>query len=455
MAMEMLALALSSEGCGGGGGGGGTSRDLGHEVLGAEDGWASVAPGTTGGELATPDQTYVVHNRAELLAALNDGAVPVQPPAPMRGEPRPPPLAPSDAPKIIVVEGTIDLNVDDANQPLSCEDYYRDGYTPQAFDAAYIPEVWGLGDPRGPLEDARETSSLEQQNRIRMRVGSNTTLVGRGTDARLRGVWLDIRGSADESVSNIIIRNLTFEDTFDCFPEWWPTEGFLGSWSAQYDTISLRFVEHVWIDHDTFRDRETLDALQAERLLVKYQTHADVLRIRSASDLVTISYNRFMDHDDVMMIGSSDSANGDRGKLRLTLHHNLFRSTGQGTPRVRFGQVHLYNNLYDQVGNDGYDYSWGAGFESAVYAQNNFFAADASLTPDRFIRSFAGTSLFETGTMIDVGEPHAVDVVEAWNENNDPDLTRDVGWWPALWSVIEGTSRVPATVSRESGPVDW
>ncbi|MEO8181629.1 MAG: pectate lyase [Deltaproteobacteria bacterium] len=448
----MLALTLSSGGCGGGG----ASRDLGHEVLGAEDGWASVAPGTTGGEPATPDQIYVVHSRAELLAALNDGVIAPQPPPPMRGEPRlPPPAPPSDAPKIIVVEGTLDFNVDDANQPLSCEDYYRDGYTPQAFDAAYIPEVWGRNDPRGPLEDARETSSLEQQNRIRMRVGSNTTLVGRGADARLRGVWLDIRGSTGENASNIIIRNLTFEDTFDCFPEWWPTDGFLGSWNAQYDTISLRHVDHVWIDHNTFRDRETLDALQAERLLVKYQTHADELEIRSASDLLTISYNRFMDHDQVMMIGSSDSATGDRGTLRVTLHHNLFRSTGQGTPRVRFGQVHLYNNLYDQVGNDGYSYSWGAGFESAFYAQNNFFATDASLTPDRFIRRFDGTSLFETGTMVDVGEPHAVDLVEAWNENNDPDLTRDVGWWPARWSLIEGTSRVSATVSRESGPIDW
>ena len=447
MAMGMLAL--------GGCGSGGTSRDLGHEVLGAEDGWASVAPGTTGGELATPEQTYVVHNRSELLAALNDGAIPVSPPPPMRGEPRPPPPAPpSNAPKIIVVEGTIDFNVDDANQPLSCEDYYRDGYTPQAFDAAYIPEVWGLTSPRGPLEDARETSSLEQQKRIRMHIGSNTTLVGRGGDARLRGVWLDIRGSSDENVSNIIIRNLTFEDTSDCFPEWWPTQGFLGSWSPQYDTISLRYVDHVWIDHNTFQDRETLDALQAERMLVKYQTHADVLEMRSASDLVTISYNRFLDHDKVMIIGSSDSATGDRGKLRVTLHHNLFHNTGQSTPYVRFGQVDLYNNLYEVGGTADYKYSWGAGFESAIYAENNFFATDATLTPDRFITSFNGTSLFEIGTMVDVPKLRGVDVVAAWNENNDPDMSVYVDWSPELRGKLELTSKVSRTVPRQSGPID-
>ena len=80
MAVRTLALALPAVGCSGGGGSGAAARDLGHEVLGAEDGWASVAPATTGGELATPAQTYVVRNRAELLAALNDGAVPLEPP---------------------------------------------------------------------------------------------------------------------------------------------------------------------------------------------------------------------------------------------------------------------------------------------------------------------------------------------------------------------------------------
>jgi pectate lyase len=444
--MASLALALSSGGCGNGD----TSRDVEHEVLGAQDGWASVEPGTTGGALATPEQTYVVHNRAELLAALNDGAIPSEPAAPMRGEARPPPATPSDAPKIIVLEGTIDLNVDDANQPLSCEDYYQDGYSPRAFDT----EAWGRSNRNGPLEDARDASHLAQQKRIRVRVGSNTTLVGRGVDARLRGAWLDIRGGADANVSNIIIRNLTIEDTYDCFPDWFPTDEFAGEWIAQYDTISIRNADHIWIDHNTFQDRETLDSLWPDRLGAKYQTHEQQLLIRSASDLVTVSYNRFIDHDQVMLIGSADSA-GDEGKLRVTLHHNLFRNTGQGTPRVRFGQVHLYNNLYDQVGNSDYKYSWGAGYESAIYAQNNFFAADASLTPDRFISRFDGTSLFESGTLVDVGEPPPVDVVAAWNENNDPDLTPDVGWAPALWSLIQGTIQVSATVSRESGPVEW
>ncbi len=90
-------------------------RDLGLETLLPNDGWASEGAGTTGGVLAAPDHIYTVHNRQELVAALNYGVYP-------------PPSSPSDVPKIIYVDGVIDANVDDNNQPLTCQDYYRDGY---------------------------------------------------------------------------------------------------------------------------------------------------------------------------------------------------------------------------------------------------------------------------------------------------------------------------------------
>ncbi len=143
-------------------------RDLGHETLLPNDGWASFGDGTTGGALAAPDHIYTVTNRSELIAALNDGVYP------------PPSSTPSNTPKIIYVSGEIDANVDDNNQPLTCEDYYRDGYTLEAFLAAYDPAVWGRVTPSGPLEDARLVSRNAQQARVRIRVGSNTTIVGLG-----------------------------------------------------------------------------------------------------------------------------------------------------------------------------------------------------------------------------------------------------------------------------------
>src|SRR5688572_2651617 len=300
--------------------------DLGREVLPPNDGWASFGTGTTGGSQAVPSQVYVVTNRAELIAALNNGVPSSVSPA-----------NPSNEPKIIYVDGTIDMNVDDNNQPLACEDYYRNGYTLEAFLATYDPAVWGRVAPSGVLEQARLASRAAQEARVRIRLGSNTTIVGVDKHATITGAWLDIRGTANVAGSrtNIIVRNLTFEDTYDCFPQWSPTDGALGNWNAAYDSISLRDADHVWIDHNTFADVATDDATLPVYFGRLFQVHDGLLDITNASDLVTVSWNRFLNHDKVMLIGSSDNAPADIGKLRVTLHHNLWAGLGQRAPRVR------------------------------------------------------------------------------------------------------------------------
>ncbi|MEV6944227.1 hypothetical protein AB0N07_19910 [Streptomyces sp. NPDC051172] len=47
-----------------------------------------------------------------------------------------------------------------------------------------------------------------------------------------------------------------------------------------------------------------------------------------------------------MLIGNDDSATGNRGKRRVTLHHNRFESVVQRAPRVRSGQVRVDDNRY-------------------------------------------------------------------------------------------------------------
>jgi len=407
------------------------AADLGLETLAPGDGWASLAAGTTGGSAAAPDHVYTVTNRQELVAALASLSV---------------------IPKIIYVSGTIDVNVDDANNPLTCTDYERNGYTLEAYLAAYDPATWGREEvPSGPLEQARVASQAAQQSRVRIRIGSNTTIVGLDKGAVIRGAWFDIRNNA----TNIIIRNLKFQDTFDCFPQWDPTDGSEGNWNALYDSISLRNATHVWIDHNTFEDKETADEglpLYFGRL---FQVHDGQLDITNASDLVTVSWNRFRNHDKVMLIGSSDSATADRGKLRVTLHHNLFADVGQRAPRVRFGQVHVYNNYYKIQNVEGYGYSWGAGIESAIFAENNLFWADDAVTPDRFISVFRGTALHDAGTL--VGGPadkNLLSVRDAYNDANDPDLLGDVGWTPELFLGIDPTRRVLPLVQAHAGPFD-
>jgi pectate lyase len=397
-------------------------RDLGRETLPANDGWAASAPGTTGGSAAVPAQVYVVANRQELVAALNNGVYP------------PPSTTPSNEPKIIYVDGTIDANVNDLDEPLTCTDYQAGGFTIEAFLAQYDPNgPWGRVNPSGPLEMARLASVALQQARVRIRVGSNTTIVGLRRNATIRGAWLDIRGTAGVAGSrtNIIIRNLTFQDTFDCFPAWAPNDGALGNWNAQYDSISLRDSDHVWIDHNTFEDVTTADATLPVYFGRIFQVHDGLLDITNASDLVTVSWNKFLNHDKNMLIGSSDNAPADVGKLRVTLHHNLFAGIGQRAPRVRYGQVHLYNNLYRIHDLPTYGYSWGVGIQSAIYAENNYFDTDDTVTPDMFIERFNGTAIHATGTQVNGRRPrHVVDVVAAWNAVNDPDLLTDVGWTP-------------------------
>jgi hypothetical protein len=169
-------------------------RDLGREVLATNDGWASEGPGTTGGSAAVDAQVYTVTNRAELIAALNNGVVPAPPNDVSSSNP-------SNEPKIIYVKGTIDGNVDAANNPLACENYFSpdpttgEMFSYEAFEAVFDPATWGRVTPTGPQERARLASQAAQQARVRIRPGSNTTIVGLGEDATIRGVWLDIRGS--------------------------------------------------------------------------------------------------------------------------------------------------------------------------------------------------------------------------------------------------------------------
>ncbi|MEV6237617.1 pectinesterase family protein [Lentzea sp. NPDC051838] len=376
-------------------------HDPAREVLPPGDGWASSGPGTTGGAAG---RVHVVRTRAELVAALA-----------------------SPAPRIIKVSGVIDANT------AHCEDYATDGYTLAGYLAAYDPAVWGWQrEPEGPLENARATSAKRQEAAVALNVPSDTTIIGAGPGAGITGGSLRIHGA-----HNVIVRNLTFRDTHDCFPQWDPTDNSPnaspGNWNSLYDSISVQKSEHVWVDHNTFTDEPNVDSTQPLYFGRPYQVHDGQLDITSAADLVTVSRNAFTEHGKTMLIGSSNSSTTDPGKLRVSVHHNVFRNVAERAPRVRFGQVHVYDNLYEgaQV------YSWGVGVKSQIHAQNNFIRG---IVPEKIVYNWGGTAITDTGNLVD-GRP--VSLVDAYNAANPAKrLGTDAGWTPTLNRGLEPAHRI-------------
>lgn len=418
-----------------------------RQTIAENDGWAAMPTAalpqaTTGGSAADAAHVFTVSDRNALVAAL---------------------AFPDATPKIIRIDGMIDANVDADGNPLSCEDYARpdpqtgEPYSLDAFLAAYDPATWGRVNPSGPQERARVASAAAQQARVRIRVPANTTIIGAGRGAGLRGAWLDIRptSTSGNQPMNVIVRNLLLVDTYDCFPQWAPTDGAQGNWNSLYDAISVRNATHVWIDHNAMLDVATDDADAPIHFGRLYQRHDGLVDVTNESDNVTVSWNLMANHDKAMLIGSSDGATADRNKLRVTMHHNLFHDLGQRVPRVRFGQVHVFNNQYSLTdeGATTYGYHWGAGIESRIFAQNNHFLVPEAVTPDLFVERFNGTALHDEGTMRNGVSRHArVDVVAAYNAVNETPLGTEVGWTPTLYRRIDPTQAVPLLVILGAGP---
>ena len=164
------------------------------------------------------------------------------------------------------------------------------------------------------------------------RVGSNKTIVGVGSGAEITGYGLHVG-----KVANVIIRNLSIHDSAD-------------------DAINVDGASHhVWIDHCDFG-----------------QSHDGLVDIKHGSDFVTVSWCRFHDHHKTCLLGHSDKASAlaeDKGKLRVSYHHNFFDGSQTRHPRVRIADpVHVFNNFYR-----GNEYGVASTDDAGVLVEGNFF----------------------------------------------------------------------------------
>jgi pectate lyase len=459
--------------------------DLARQTIAANDGWAA---GTTGGSAAAAENVYTVTSRAELLQALQAGGKP-------------------DLPKIIQVRGTINLSSDDSGKELTEKDYADPAYDVDAYRKAYAPSVWNVkltdkGRPEreltGPLEEARKLSADKQKAQIVVKLTSNTTLIGLGSDAKI------IKGNLviGEGTENIIIRNMTFEDAFDAFPAWDPgdswkhdtsypgcQESFVdaatgpqlcpgGRWNSEYDNISISGGKRVWIDHCTFTDGDRPDKLfppvypfPHNMVEQKVQHHDGQVDITNGADLVTLTYNHFKGHDKTSLIGGSDSRTDDAGKLNVTFRGNWFENAGQRMPRVRFGKVHSYNNYFSgeaaqpikgvsdlkekhelALKNLGdapiFRSAFGIGKDSAIYSEANVFEIRNGDIGDA-VTVQGGTRFFDKGSLVN-GAP--ADFAAVLNKDPKKPISSDVGWTPELYGKPPiPASDVPTYVKANAG----
>lgn len=177
----------------------------------------------------------------------------------------------------------------------------------------------------------------------KVQVGSNKTILGVGAGAGLRGGGLNFKG-----VHNVIVRNLTIRDTPD-------------------DAINIeRASHHIWIDHCDLSN-----------------CHDGLIDIKAGSDLITVSWNHLHDHGKTCLLGHSDKAAAvatDKGKLRVTYHHNLFDGTQTRHPRVRAAEtVQVFNNYFRSN-----QYGVASTMDAGVLVEGNYFEDVAQPTHTQY-----------------------------------------------------------------------
>ncbi|GAA3180043.1 polysaccharide lyase family 1 protein [Streptomyces virens] len=397
--------------------------DPARQTLGAGDGWAAHGTGTTGGADADAEHVYTVTDWAGFKAALTAGGT---------------------APRIIKVKGTIDA------VSQGCEAFAAPGYDFDAYLEKYAPETWGLeqdlsAEPDDSPEGLRRASAARQDTAIKANIPADTTIIGVGRNAGIKGASLQIRG-----VDNVIIRNLTLESPVDCFPQWDPTDGSKGNWNSEYDTAVVYGSTHVWLDHNTFTDGEHPDSEAPTYFGMLYQQHDGELDIVRGANYVTASWNVFTEHDKTILIGNSDgesTAVGDRGKLKATFHHNLFSHLVERAPRVRFGQVDVYNNHF--VADAGYSYSFGIGKESQLVAEHNAFTLPDGISPAKILKRWNDSPLTAAHNRVN---GRSTDLIAVHNAEIPQETLRSgAGWTPALRAAVHPARAVPALVKHHAG----
>jgi pectate lyase len=245
-------------------------------------------------------------------------------------------------------------------------------------------------------------------------ISSNKTVVG------LCGATLQGHVSISNAV-NVILRNIKVvgnncsDSPQDC--------------SGGADAISItNNSHHVWIDHLDVSDGSDGN-----------------LDTNAGSDLVTVSWTKFSystrrtdpmagasGHRFSNLIGSADNLPGDVGHLRVTWHHDWWaQNVDQRMPRTRYGNIHVFNNLFTATGNS---YCTNAGIQTHVLVENNaYVGVNRPLAPDANGDMLARGNLFT-------------------NTTGGGTTANGTGFTPPYQYSLDATANLQATVQAQAGP---
>ena len=126
---------------------------------------------------------------------------------------------------------------------------------------------------------------------------------------------------------------------------------------------------------------------------------------------------------------------------------------GQRAPRVRFGQVDVYNNHYvisrDQT--VGYGYSIGVGFDSHLHVEANAFTTGGVVDAGQLLSVLKGSEVLTRDNLVD---HRRVDLRAACNEGRpaQEQLAEDTSWEPTLRRCVDRVQHVDGVVGAWAGP---
>ena len=247
-----------------------------------------------------------------------------------------------------------------------------------------------------------------------LNVSGNKTIDGRGASITLSRQTLVIEEN------NVIVTYLKFQDAAD-------------------DAVRIAGASEVWLHHNSLS-----------------RAGDGLIDVVEGAKAVTISWNTFRNHGKTMLLGHDQDA-GDK-VITVSLHHNVFKGTGERNPKLNRGKVHSYNNYitkwryvgaYAEAGGEIYSeaniYNAGKDKDASNYEDEN---PGFLKSVDDWLENGARHQLTKPGRVFSPSEFYAYRADQA-NGQLKLKLNSQAGWQPVplpldLALELDETETAPA-----------